>query len=113
MSACRVYKCKTRSHCSDENDDFEDETTSSKSHFSYDSFQTVSSSSGQISEKGDDIGILSNKPKEIEYAISRAISLRKESPPGWPLLKSSITVKEMPSPRSLAREMYVARSLVR
>ena len=78
MSACRVYKCKTRSHCSDENDDFEDETTNSESHFSYDSFRIVSISSGHISEKGDDIGILSDKPKEIEYAISRAVSIRKE-----------------------------------
>ena len=76
-STCRVYKSKTRSHCSDENDEFEDETTNSESHFSYDSFRIVSRCSGKILEKGDDIGILYDKPKEIEYAISGAVSIIK------------------------------------
>jgi len=106
-SACTVYKCKTRSHHVDDNGDFEDDTTNSESHFSYDSFRTVSSTSCQISEKGDDTGISSDKPKEIQYATSREVSQREESPPGWPLLKSAITVSKIPSPRSAAREMSV------
>lgn len=106
-SACTVYKCKTRSNYGDENDDFEDDTTNSESHFSYDSFRTVSSTSGQISEKGYDTEISSDKPKGIQYATSRQASQREVSPPGWPLMKSAITVKKIPSPRSAAREMSV------
>lgn len=101
-SVCTVYKCKPRSHYGGDNDDFEDDTTNSESHFSNDSFRTVSSISCQVSEKGDDTRISSDK-----HAISREVSQREESPPGWPLLKSAVTVNKIPCPRSAAREMSV------
>eukprot|EP01018_Ginkgo_biloba_P019101 Gb_33107 [translate_table: standard] len=80
---------------------------------SSDSFQTVSSTSGQVSQGEEESGTCTSLITRKTEEVSALAVQRGESPPGWPLLHRAISLNKVPSPRSTARQMSVVEWALR
>lgn len=71
------------------------------------SFQSLSDSSGQISPGEDERGSFM-LPRQIEHKqVTSEPEFKAESSPGWPLLHRAISMVNIPSSQTQAREMSV------